>query len=251
MILIVDSEKLQLVAVKQVFENFGIKSVEWVKSIEESNAFIESFNVQYPEDIISLVIIDSELSDGEGVKYCEVLKKHELTRQSYIMLVISSAENKSAIEQVDRSSANSYTVKPYGSKAFIRQFLHFVVKHTVLVVDDDPVIRKILRKVLINHNIEVIEVDNGQDANNILNTMFPPKLIFMDIALPHMNGIQLVTKIKTKKAWLNIPIIMITASTDIEDVKKSLKAGATDYIAKPFDIESLTKRIAGYLSSDG
>ena len=120
----------------------------------------------------------------------------------------------------------------------------------VLIIEDDPVIRMLVKKILSKSHVEIIEVDDGIKAHNLLNKMLPPRLVLMDIGLPNKSGIQLVEKIRSKASWRKTNVVMLTASSDASDVKKCLTAGADDYLTKPIDPKSFKERINRYLPDE-
>lgn len=245
MILIIDSEKKIETKTRQVFEEAGFEEVVIVKTAALAREKLNSDNNQ-----ISLIIIDSELDDGDGFELCREIKKTNAGEYSYIMMLISSSENKTAIEKAKHSGASGTAVKPYNSAEFQKQFFKYAVSKVVLLIEDDPVIRKIVKGVMNKSHMETIEVDDGIRAHNLLNKILPPRLVLMDIGLPNKNGIQLVELIRSKPVWRKTPVVMLTGSSDVIDVKKSLTAGANDYITKPIDLVGFRKRLSKYLTDE-
>ncbi len=244
MILIVDSEKTPENKIRQVFYESGFESVAISNSAESARDIIKSNN---NKNEITLIIIDSELSDANGFEFCREIKKTEAGSNAYIMMLVSSVENKTAIEKARHSGASGYAVKPYHSALFQKQFFKYMISRVVLLVEDDPAIRVMVKKILSSNHVEVIEIDDGIKAYNLLNKMLPPRLVLMDIGLPNKNGIQLVEKIRSKSSWRKTSVVMLTASSDVADVKKSLAAGADDYLTKPVKSGSFKERLNRYL----
>jgi len=83
----------------------------------------------------------------------------------------------------------------------------------------------------------------------LINSMIPPKLVLLDIGLPGMNGIKLLKHIKTREFLKKTPILMLTGSTDSDDVRNALGSGAKDYIVKPFQINDFASRIDKYINA--
>jgi DNA-binding NtrC family response regulator len=106
----------------------------------------------------------------------------------------------------------------------------------ILIVDDDKDLRFNLSCVLKEEGHEVIDVSDGKQALNALAKK-APDLVLLDIKLPGMGGVELLQEIKGK--WNNLPIIMLTANSDVKSAVKAMKLGAYDYITKPFDDEEL------------
>ena len=110
----------------------------------------------------------------------------------------------------------------------------------IFVVDDDKSIRWVLEKALTKNNYKVFVYDDPKamilDIEN-----FKPDVIISDIRMPGMSGIDMLEKIK--REYPKIPIIIMTAFSDLETTVNSLKKGAYDYITKPFDINETVKLI--------
>src|SRR5689334_4692825 len=114
----------------------------------------------------------------------------------------------------------------------------------VLVVDDEMGPRESLRMIL-KPRYEIATADSGEAALKTLST-FHPDLIFMDIKMPQMDGIELLRRIKG--ADPSIEVVMITAYASLETVKMALTHGAFEYLIKPFsrqDLEDVVRRALG------
>lgn len=110
----------------------------------------------------------------------------------------------------------------------------------ILLIEDDPDLGSLLREYLKIHHYEVDHVSEGKTAkNSFQNKAYD--LIAIDIMLPDSNGLDLASWFRKQKP--DLPFIFITAKNQKEDVIKGLKAGAEDYITKPFDPEELVLRI--------
>lgn len=124
----------------------------------------------------------------------------------------------------------------------------FTTKIVVLVVDDDPAFRKILKVMFKGANIEVVEAENGQEGLLKLTRHPDISIALIDIDMPQMDGIRLVKVIRDQEMYSRIPIIMVTAKSDQKSIIQSIKAGAQDYVVKPIDKASLIQKISKQLS---
>jgi type IV pilus assembly protein PilB len=113
---------------------------------------------------------------------------------------------------------------------------------TVLIVDDEEDIRKVLKARLTKEGYKVLEATNGEEGVKIAYQQ-KPSLIIMDIMMPILDGISATKKIKNYLETVSIPIVMLTAKTDSASEIEALDAGADDYVSKPFDSEKLLARI--------
>ena len=110
----------------------------------------------------------------------------------------------------------------------------------ILVVDDDINTRKYIRAVLENENYIVYTAANGEEALQLMDKEYID-LVVLDIMMPKMDGITLLKTIRSKGN--QIPVLMLTARSDVEDRVLGLDSGANDYLPKPFDTRELLARI--------
>jgi two-component system KDP operon response regulator KdpE len=113
----------------------------------------------------------------------------------------------------------------------------------ILVVDDDPQIRRVMKATLVGHSYEVIEARTGEDAmDTILREM--PSLVLLDMNMPGMGGLETCRAIR---GGSDIPVIILSVRNTEKDKVAALDAGADDYVTKPFSIEELLARIRAAL----
>ena len=116
-------------------------------------------------------------------------------------------------------------------------------KPVILVVDDVPENRKILATI-INKNTNYT-VTLAPDGRSVLQAIEEdiPDLILLDIMMPGMDGYEVANVLRSKEATKDIPILFITAVTDVESVVKAFESGGIDYITKPFNKQELLARV--------
>lgn len=112
----------------------------------------------------------------------------------------------------------------------------------ILIVDDEPDIPELLKLSLISEPYDFLVAYNGQEAIDI-TLKEHPDLILLDIMMPDMDGYEVVEQLKNSKTANDIPVIMISAKTAIEDKVKGMELGIDDYISKPFDKREVKARI--------
>ena len=117
----------------------------------------------------------------------------------------------------------------------------------ILVVDDNPVITKLLGAMLKSAGYQVVQADSGQQALDILATL-QPGLILLDIDMPGLSGLDTCRRIKENRRTADVPIIFVTASDDKSDIVAGFTAGAQDYIIKPSTKEELLARVRTHLA---
>ena len=116
------------------------------------------------------------------------------------------------------------------------------VKDKVLVVEDERDTRFILDKLLSKNNFEVMTVNNGQEAVDILES-FNPKVILADWTMPIMDGLELCDIVKKSEKHKLIYYIILTARTSLRDRVTGLDVGADDFLIKPIENQELVARI--------
>ena len=109
----------------------------------------------------------------------------------------------------------------------------------ILIIDDEPQIRKLLQINLESNDYKVIQASNGQEGLR-LAASHPPDLILLDIGLPDKSGHEIL---KDLKEWYNNPVIILSVQDNESDIIAALDHGATDYLTKPFRTGELLARI--------
>ncbi len=112
----------------------------------------------------------------------------------------------------------------------------------ILVVDDDPDIRDILKLTLSEENYEVIEANDGEEALKAIATK-SPDLVLLDYKIPKIDGRAVCRQVKKDLLLRHLPIIMVTGKGDTNDKVGGIDAGADDYIVKPFEPKEFLARI--------
>ena len=118
-------------------------------------------------------------------------------------------------------------------------------KKKVLIVDDEPSVRRLSRKILSN-TFNVVEAEDGRQAIEIANTQ-KPDVILMDMMMPMMDGLTACHAIKKDPTTKSIPVIMVTAIGFELNIKLSQQMGATGYVTKPFSSQDLLDKIGEVL----
>jgi pilus assembly protein CpaE len=118
----------------------------------------------------------------------------------------------------------------------------------ILVVDDDPNVQRLLQYTLKQEGYEVVIAADGAEGFRLWGAE-APDLILLDVMLPKLDGYQVATKIRTEEGTTgHVPIIMLTAEREVEQKVRGLRAGADDYLIKPFHPAELLARIKSLLA---
>lgn len=119
-----------------------------------------------------------------------------------------------------------------------------------MVVDDEPMARTLLRLMLVRAGFEVVEAIDGYDALEKLKES-PPDLIILDVMMPGMDGFAVCSNVRKEPATADVPIIMLSAKSDMSSVNEGMIAGATKYLTKPVSPENLTRHVRDILGQNG
>jgi two-component system, OmpR family, alkaline phosphatase synthesis response regulator PhoP len=122
-----------------------------------------------------------------------------------------------------------------------------ITKKKVLIVDDEPNLRRLSRTIL-SKNFDVVEAEDGKQAVEIANSQ-QPDVILMDMMMPNMDGLTACYAIRNHQDTKSIPVIMVTAIGFELNVKLSQQVGANGYVTKPFTPKELFDKIELVLST--
>lgn len=115
--------------------------------------------------------------------------------------------------------------------------------YKVLVVDDSRAIREIEKRYLEELGFEVFEAQNGEEALKVLEENPDIKLILLDWHMPIMNGYECLLRIRSNPKWVDLKVMMVTTENQQRNVVEAIRAGANEYLMKPFDKEMLEVKI--------
>jgi len=118
----------------------------------------------------------------------------------------------------------------------------------ILIIEDDPVLLRGLKDNFENQGYQVRTANDGQKGlDSLLNT--PPDLLLLDLMLPKVNGYEICRVARSRH--MTLPIIMLTAKGQEDDIVRGLELGADDYVTKPFSIRELIARVKAFLRRQG
>jgi len=120
--------------------------------------------------------------------------------------------------------------------------------HRVLVADDDPDIRELVRFKLEQVGHEVTAVGDGDAALEAIRADGPFALVLLDVTMPRRTGIEVCETLRRDPAMRSVPVLLLTAKAQEADVERGFAAGADDYIVKPFSPRELSSRVTAALA---
>lgn len=121
-------------------------------------------------------------------------------------------------------------------------------KPVVMIVDDTPTNVRILAEAL-RSDYRVRVASSGMTALDMIDKKSPPDLILLDIMMPEMDGYEVCRQLKNDPATKNIPVIFVTAMSDVANEEMGLNLGAVDYIVKPFHIPVVIARVRNHINA--
>ncbi len=116
----------------------------------------------------------------------------------------------------------------------------------IMAVDDDEVSLHVLKRILIDEGYRVLTASDAMQAYDMLDAE-KPQLILLDIMLPRVSGYEILTSLKTRYPDAYIPVIMVSAKNQLEDLVKSFTIGCSDYLTKPYNPRELLVRVQNQL----
>lgn len=179
---------------------------------------------------------------GEGSTFsftmprCEEAAKPELSKTALVRPslrnVLTDADDGLSIEPIPTMEME----KPELSEAF-----------HILIVDDEPINRQVLSNHLSNRNYIIHEASGGQEALRMLMTLERVDLVLLDIMMPHMSGYHVCRELRKRMPIHELPIIFLTAKTQLSDLVNGFECGANDYLTKPITKLELLSRVETHL----
>jgi two-component system chemotaxis response regulator CheY len=113
-----------------------------------------------------------------------------------------------------------------------------------LIVDDSRATRGIIRKILSEIGFEVFEAQHGLEALERLKEMGHADVLLVDWNMPEMNGYEFLCSVRANPLYDKVPLMMVTSETEMSQMAKALKAGANEYIMKPFSKEVILEKLS-------
>lgn len=117
----------------------------------------------------------------------------------------------------------------------------------ILVADDEPALLRLLEFVLGRRGYVIQGVTNGNAAVEVLKTE-SPDLVILDVMMPGLDGYEVLTFIRETPRLAGLPVVMLTARAQLDDIQRGLTLGADAYLAKPFDPEELFSVVESLVS---
>jgi CheY-like chemotaxis protein len=119
--------------------------------------------------------------------------------------------------------------------------------YKILVVDDEPTIVRLMEFILARQGHEMIVAVNGEEALQKIKA-HQPDLVLLDIMMPRIDGYEVAQKLRADPQTADLPIIMLSAKAQDEDIRRGVEVGVDEYITKPFTPDHLVQVVSQHLS---
>jgi CheY-like chemotaxis protein len=118
--------------------------------------------------------------------------------------------------------------------------------YKILVVDDEPTIVRLMEFILARQGHEMIVAVNGEEALEKIRAQ-QPDLVLLDIMMPRIDGYEVAQRLRADPATTALPIIMLSAKAQEEDIRRGVEVGVDEYVTKPFSPDHLVHVVSEYL----
>ncbi len=236
-LVIEDSEFLNKTIVEALSKNKNY-DIDWALDFHSAKELLEKNSYDF-------ILLDLNLPDAYGE---ELVANVGLLSKAKI-IILTAEEDVHMRETLFKSGILDYLVKDKNFSYSLKSIEHIVQNVeknsgcTILVIDDSRFMCKYLQNILNVHNYNVITALNAQEGLEALQKHHI-NVVILDMELPDKHGLDFLREMKEEKEFCHIPVIVLSGTNNPEIVRSSLKAGASDFIKKPFNTEELTLKVA-------
>jgi DNA-binding response OmpR family regulator len=181
-----------------------------------------------------LVILDCEMADMSGLDVLLQIGRMDPDIRSPVMM-LSAVREPEKVSRLIAAGAQNYLIKPIAPDRLIERISILLnrQKKIIMIVDDDPLIREIFRKRLTQRGHEVVLATNGAQALSVARRSYPQAIV-LDRQMPRLDGIGFLQELRRQDRTRSIPVIMLSAKCESDDIYSGYREGANAYISKPF-----------------
>lgn len=264
-ILLVEDDPVACESIAQLIGGNEVK----VKSAATSKQALDLLQ----EHHYDCLILDITLKDGDGYEVLDAFDKNPALSKLPVIIYTGkdlSGKEYQRLQQYSQSVIVKGAASPERLLDEVTLFLHHIEKNfpdeqqrepdqsrlpediftgkKLLIVDDD--IRNIyaLRQVLLVRGFDISQASNGKEALSLLNGNPNIDIVLMDIMMPEMNGIEAIKALRQDRRFQNLPVIALTAKAAKKDREECLAVGASDYLAKPVNMNQLLSLLKIWLA---
>ena len=262
--LIVDDLPSMLQLIRRSLIKMGFSKIEMATSGQDAMRCLENSS-------IDCIISDWNMPNVSGLELLKFVRQSQETLHVPFMLVTAEVQRES-VNMAIAEGVNEFLVRPFTAAAFQSKVKSLITQQgrppqanigvemrvgeetaaivnsspeqgVILVVDDAPINIDVITGIL-SETYRVLAATSGEKALKIASTEhLKPDLILLDIMMPEMDGLEVCQRLKDNPDTESIPVIFLTAKTEVDDVTAGLELGAVDYIAKPVNPAILKARV--------
>jgi len=264
-VLVVDDNLTNCHLMQNIFGHIGIECTICTGGMDALRILATSVK---EDQLFDLIVTDHQMPGMDGITLVREIKQSLKDCPQPFILMLSSLDKGMCLEAAEQVGIDMFLTKPvklqelnnilqsiFGkeeglslsipSKPVIKKMTEDA---SVLVAEDEPVNMLLISEVLSKMGCTVIKASNGKEVLELLKT-HQPKIIFMDVNMPEMDGLETTAIIRAQSRFRNnIPIIALTAAAMKEDKERCLLAGMNSFVSKPFRLEELEDVLKKYLS---
>ena len=216
------------------------------------------------EQTLDVVLLDDMIPDMNGTEVLRRIRERFSGSLLPVIMAIPSYQAEDVMEAM-KAGANDYVTKPIDFSTALVRVNNQVARHRaqlelhkinaearpddqcfpaarLLIVDDIADNRELLSRRLVKRGFEIVEADCGPEALRLVQEQ-TFDVVLLDVMMPGMDGMEVLRRLRKQFSASLLPVIMVTAKTQSEDVVEALKAGANDYVTKPVDLSIVLARV--------
>lgn len=220
----------------QVFQSLLPPEGIEVETAASGRQLLDLLDQQTPD----LIVLDTALPDSDCKKILKTIRQQLVYASIPVVFLADTTPRHMSREQVERHHHITKPIKGDTLLACIRM-IRGKLSQRILLIDDDPLVLKLLRHRFEQRGFEVITAVNGEEGLAHLQEK-PPALVILDRTMPGMEGLTVLEHIRSSPPHQRIPVILLTARHEKQDILDGLEGGADDYMVKPFVPEELMIR---------
>ncbi|MBD1831237.1 response regulator [Cyanobacteria bacterium FACHB-472] len=221
-VLVIEDNEETFFTYEKYFQGSNYQLIQ-ARSLKEAQLALEMFK---PVAVISDIL----LKEQNTWNLISEMKQNEATRDIPLLVLTVINNEKKALEL----GADAFFVKPVERLLLLDNFNRLINKkrqYKILIIDDEQVSRYLLKQLLAYSNFTILEADNGREGIRLAGEE-NPDCIFLDLAMPHMNGFEVLEVLKSDRATSNIPVIINTSKVLEEEEKRDLARRTVAILSK-------------------
>lgn len=242
----------------ETLQNFGIST--YVTNYQDRTIDVIKSNATNKSESYKMIIINDDAT-FDGFQVAQTLHQNKLTNE-FLLIILSSNDKKGNFARSKKLGVDYYLIQPFQSSEIFDiiqdNFIHIKIEEEeipslvaireglqILVAEDNLINQKVAKSIFKNLGFEISIAVNGNDVVEKVKKQ-PFNIIFMDIMMPEKDGFDATKSVR--EMGYDMPIVAVTADTNIESREKVIKAGMDDYIPKPIRVDEIKRVLIKWFS---